>query len=237
MLTSETDVGTPGTVHKRKSDSPQKRFISPLSPEYVDMPLFSLTPQKQEVTSEHVQMPVVERQTVKPSSGSKTATITGAQRRKLMSPNKKRVSRAVFGYESESQDINFSETHGLSSTGDTNKSEDISAKNKSENIVSIGSSGNIISMENVDGDSSLQNIIHIYPQDEYTGFGMENINVPQPIFTVNTSPTKYMGSNRQIESLTSAKNIRVNRVPGKKKKEEGQGDAADLVEELGITIK
>ncbi len=237
MPVREPNVVMPAPVHKRKSVSPQKRFISPLSPEYVDMPLFSLTPQKQDLSMEHAQLPELDRQTIKSPSASRSATITGAQKRKLMSPNKKRVKRAVFGFDFEPQEnIHFNEAVGEPSTSIMNKSGDLSPRSKFRNTVLGGSSGNIISVENFNCDSPLENIIHIYPQDEYSGFGMENQNVAKPIFTVNTSPTKYMGSDRHIESLSTAKTVSENRVPGKKT-EEAPGDADDLVKELGITIQ
>ena len=152
-------------AHKRKSDSPQKRVHT--SPEagsfHIDMPM-SLTSPPRNSNPTPRNLP---GQVQNGDQHTNVSGISGSQRRKLVSPIKKYIDMPLLTF-TEPGDQNINEVQ--------NETSGVPAGHEVENVPV----------------SRIENVIHIYPQNHFTDIGLQGSQVPQPIFIVNTSPTKYM---------------------------------------------
>ena len=171
--------------HKRKSVSPQKH-VSVMSPgtTHIDMPMSLTSPPRNYGNTAGKNGYRSAAHSGNPP-GSVAAGPSGSQRRKLLSPSKKYIDMPVFPFNDGSEDLVQS----------VEESQDFVTQSDGDGIT-----GHVVDQV------QLSDVIHIYPQNGFADLGIENPQVPQPIFTINTSPTKYMvGATEEGATLSTLK--------------------------------
>ena len=171
--------------HKRKSVSPQKH-VSVMSPgtTHIDMPMSLTSPPRNYGNTAGKNGYRSAAHSGNPP-GSVVAGPSGSQRRKLLSPSKKYIDMPVFPFSDGSEDLVQS----------VEESQDLVTQSDGDGIT-----GHVVDQV------QLSDVIHICPQNGFADLGIENPQVPQPIFTINTSPTKYMvGATEEGATLSTLK--------------------------------
>ena len=176
--TPQFDEVTQLRSHKRKSVSPQKHvsLASPVST-HIDMPMSLTSPPR---NSGNMPGKNGYRSAVhgRNPQGNVAAGPSGSQRRKLLSPSKKYIDMPVFPFSDGSKDI----------VQNIVESENLVTPSNGDGISNLPTA-NLVDQVQL---SDVENVIHIYPQNGFADLGLKNPQVPQPVFTINASPTKYM---------------------------------------------
>ena len=176
--TPQFDEVTQLRSHKRKSVSPQKH-VSVASPgaTHIDMPMSLTSPPR---NSGNTPGKNGYRSAVHGGNpqGNVAAGPSGSQRRKLLSPSKKYIDMPVFPFSDGSENI----------VQNVVESEALVTQSNGDGITNLPTANLVEGVQ----QSDMENVIHIYPQNGFAELGLENPQVPQPVFTINASPTKYM---------------------------------------------